>query len=110
MNEEDADVVNKIVAKHLKEYEPKDFITPRIIDTLPTGYILNSKDIVHPRHSYYDPEGECNFHIWADKRCYYWGIEIEARHTGLGEGTPKIRRCEHISPKLHAIFKELPSL
>ena len=90
--------------------EEKDFITLRKKETLPTGYLLNSKKIVHPHYSYYDPEGEFNLHIWAEGRCYRWGIEIEARYTGQGEGTPKIRKCDHIGPKLHVIFKELPLL
>jgi len=110
LSETEADELLQCMKNPPEQFKPKDFITPLIVETLPTGYILNSKDIVHPQRSYYDPEGECHFHIWADKRCYYWGIEIEARYTGLGEGTPKIRRCEHISPKVHAIFKELPLL
>ena len=109
LNEEDAEEVDKIIAEHLKEFEPKDFITPRKIDTLPTGYTLDRK-VIHPQHSYYDPEGEMNFHIWAEQRSYHWGVEIEARYTGLGEGTPKIRPCNHIPPKLHTILKELPLL
>lgn len=103
-------VVEQFVAEHLKELQPTDFITPRKIATLPTGYVINSKKIVHPHYSYYDPESESNFHIWSIDRSYSWGIEIEARYTGLGEGTPLIKPCDHISPKLHVIFKELPLL
>lgn len=103
-------VVEQIISEHLKELQPTDFVTPRKINTLPTGYIINSKKVVHPHHSYYDPEMECNFHIWAEQRSYCWGVEIEARYTGLGEGTPVIRPCDHIGPKLHVIFKELPLL
>lgn len=109
-NNEETNKVEKIIAEHLKEVAPKDYVTPRKIGTLPTGYIHNSKKIVHPHHSYYDPEMENNFHIWADGRSYHWGIEIEARYTGLGEGTPIIIPCEHIGPKLHVILQELPLL
>jgi hypothetical protein len=109
-NEDESATVNKIISAHLNEVQPKDFVTPRKIGTLPTGYILNSKKIVHPHHSYYDPEMENNFHIWSEGRCYYWGVEIEARYTGYGEGTPQIRPCEHVGPKLHVILQELPLL
>lgn len=110
LSDTEADELLQCMKNPPQEFKPTDFVTPRRIERLPTGYILNSKDIVHPLYSYYDPEGECNFHIWADNRCYSWGVEIEARYTGLGEGTPKIRPCQHISPKLHAILKELPLL
>lgn len=107
-NSTEEELVEEFIRENFQE--EKDFVTPRRKETLPTGYLLNSEKIVHPHYSYYDPEYEYDFHIWADCRCYSWGIQIEARYTGLGEGAPKIRLCDHISPKLHAIFKELPLL
>lgn len=106
-NKTEEEYINEFIKENSKN--EKDFVTPRRKDTLPTGYLADGK-VVHPHYSYYDPEYESDFHIWADGRCYNWGIQIEARYTGLGEGTPKIRKCDHISPKLHKIFKDLPLL
>ena len=78
------------------------------IETLTTGYLLDGGEAIHPIYSMAD--AYCRLHIWANKRCYHWGIEIEPRYTGLGEGTPKIRECTHIPPNVHTVLKDLPLL
>lgn len=76
--------------------------------TLTTGYLESGGKAIHPIISMSD--GYSKLHIWAEQRCYHWGLEIEARYTGVGEGTPIIRECSHIPPNVHVALKELPLL
>lgn len=81
-----------------------------ILPTFDVVFLLGSDTPIEPVLSIGEPYGR--YHIWADRNCYHWGVEIEARYIGLDdEKSPKVRECSHIPPMIHEMLRDrLPIL